>query len=72
MTILTIAHRPSMIAFAGRVIVLDGGRIVEQGRYDDLIRRRESRLARLIAGEESLGSTTERAHGLGEGRSATG
>jgi len=72
MTILTIAHRPSMIAFAGRVIVLDGGRIVEQGRYDDLIRRRESRLARLVAGEESLGSTTERAHGLGEGRSARG
>jgi ATP-binding cassette, subfamily C, bacterial len=72
MTILTIAHRPSMIAFAGRVMVLDGGRIVEQGRYDDLIRRRDSRLARLVAGEESLGSTTERAHGLGEGRSATG
>jgi ATP-binding cassette subfamily C protein len=72
MTILTIAHRPSMIAFAGRVIVLDGGRIVEQGRYDDLIRRRESRLVRLVAGEESLGSTTERAHGLGEGRSARG
>jgi hypothetical protein len=72
MTILTIAHRPSMIASADRVIVLDCGRIVEQGRYNDLIQRRESRLSRLVVGEKSFGSTTERAHGRGEGRSATG
>ena len=37
MTILTIAHRPSMIALADWVIVIDGGRIIEQGCYDELI-----------------------------------
>jgi ATP-binding cassette subfamily C protein len=52
MTILTIAHRPSMIAFADRVVVLEGGRIVEQGRYHDLIGRADSRLARLVAAEK--------------------
>jgi ABC-type multidrug transport system fused ATPase/permease subunit len=61
-----------MIAFADRAIVLDGGRIIEQGRYDDLICCRESRLARLVAGEESIGSTVERAHGFGQGGTARG
>jgi ATP-binding cassette subfamily B multidrug efflux pump len=36
-TTLMIAHRTSALAFADRVVVLDGGRIVEDGTHDTLI-----------------------------------
>lgn len=38
-TVLTIAHRLLTIADYDRVIVLDAGRIVEQGSIRDLLRR---------------------------------
>jgi ATP-binding cassette, subfamily B, bacterial len=38
-TTLVIAHRPATIALADRVAVLDGGRIVEEGKHDELIAR---------------------------------
>jgi subfamily B ATP-binding cassette protein MsbA len=39
-TTITIAHRFTTLRFADRIIVLDGGRIVEEGTHIELMRRR--------------------------------
>lgn len=50
-TILTIAHRPSMIAFADQVVTFSQGRMVEAGSFDVLKADPNSQLSRMISGE---------------------
>lgn len=50
-TTLVIAHRPATVRRADRIAVLDGGRIVEEGTWDELIRA-GGPLTRLFAREE--------------------
>lgn len=51
MTIITIAHRASMISFADWVLSIDHGRLVEAGPFKDLASKPESLLARLLDAE---------------------
>ncbi len=46
-TTITIAHRLATIRSADRILVFSGGRIVEQGRHDDLVVRDGSLYRRL-------------------------
>ena len=53
-TTFIIAHRLSTVRDADRIVVLEGGRVVEQGRHDELMRRKGTyaHLVRLQLGGE--------------------
>lgn len=51
MTVVTIAHRPSMIAFADWVIAIKEGKVVESGSYAKLAETPDSYLQQILVGE---------------------
>lgn len=50
-TVIVIAHRLSTVRFCDRIVVLEGGRIVDVGGWDELLERCE--VFRRLAGEDA-------------------
>ena len=61
-TTLLIAHRLSTVRGADRIVVLEGGRVVEAGRHEALLARggRYAHFHRLQVGERRLPAGTVR------------
>ncbi|MDT7816196.1 MAG: ATP-binding cassette, subfamily bacterial, partial [Acidobacteriaceae bacterium] len=47
-TAIVIAHRLSTVRMLDRILVFEQGRVVEEGRHDDLVRRTEGTYKRLF------------------------
>ena len=52
MTVVIIAHRLSTICNVDRIYVLDSGRLIEQGTYQQLRNKKDSKFCSLIAMQE--------------------
>ena len=51
LTIIIIAHRFSTVQTADRIVVLDSGRIVESGSFEELFRQPASRFRAMMDAE---------------------
>jgi ATP-binding cassette subfamily B (MDR/TAP) protein 1 len=51
LTVLIITHAREMMAIADRIVMLDQGRVVEEGSYGELLSRPDGRFAGLLRGE---------------------
>jgi len=58
-TTIVIAHRPATIALADRVVLLDDGRIVDEGTHSDLLLTSERYRSVLAAAEAAEAAALE-------------
>jgi ATP-binding cassette subfamily B protein len=56
-TILIVSNRVATLSWADRIVVMDGGAVVEQGSHEDLLR--SGGLYAAIARRQSLEATLE-------------
>ncbi|EOD08477.1 putative ABC transporter [Emiliania huxleyi CCMP1516] len=59
-TTLTIAHRLSTIRNSDKIAVIDGGRVVEQGTWDELVAIEDGHFQRLAARQPKPGAIVSR------------
>ena len=57
-TVIVVAHRLSTARRSDRIVVCEGGRIVEVGSHDDLVGRIDGRYARLAQAWEANTNTS--------------
>ncbi|KAL1964596.1 hypothetical protein VTN77DRAFT_6770 [Rasamsonia byssochlamydoides] len=54
LTVILITHAREMMEMADSVVVIDGGSVVEQGPYHDLLQRPGGKLREMLAGRHAL------------------